>query len=84
MGVGWIINIFTSLKVPRHCTLVLLAQIELFCIKGLFKNSFSTPKKAWRLFITKISQSMLYREIIILYSENLTKHTNIKFGITGS
>jgi hypothetical protein len=42
----------------------------------LFKHSVLTSKKIQPITITKISWLMLFREIIVVYSENLMKPTN--------
>jgi hypothetical protein len=41
-----------------------------------YKNSVPTAKKTQHFTITKISWSTLFKEIIAVYSENHTKHTN--------
>jgi hypothetical protein len=43
----------------------------------IFKNSVRTTKKTLHFTITKINWLTLFKEIIAVYSENLTKHTNI-------
>jgi hypothetical protein len=44
----------------------------------VFKNSFLAAKKTQHFTITKISWSVLFNEMIAVYSENYTKPVNAK------
>jgi hypothetical protein len=48
----------------------------------LLKNSVLTSKKTQPASMTTINWLMLFREIIAVYSENHTKHTNTTCRIT--
>jgi hypothetical protein len=46
----------------------------------IFKNSVPTSQKTNCISITKINQSVLFREIITVYSENPTIHINVNWA----
>jgi hypothetical protein len=49
-------------------------------VKIIFQHSVRTPKKTQPMTITKISWLMLFKEIIVVYSENHMKAINILCG----
>jgi hypothetical protein len=47
-----------------------------------FKNSARTSKRTPHFTITKINWLTLFKEIIAVYTENHTRHTNTKYDVT--
>jgi len=48
----------------------------------LFKSSVRTSKRTLHFTITEINWLMLFKEIIVVYTEIHTKPTNIKYRVT--
>jgi hypothetical protein len=46
----------------------------------IFKNSVRTSQETHYISTTKLSRLMLFGEIIAIYCENHTEHTNTLFG----
>jgi hypothetical protein len=77
---------FAATKVPRQCSLVLLVKVGLVKVRRLevepeahlnnIKNSVRTAKKTQHFTITNINWLTLFKEIIVVYSENHTKNIN--------
>jgi hypothetical protein len=56
--------------------------MKLKLLQIILKNSVRTAKKTQHFTITKISQFMLFKEIIAVYRENHTNPINAKCRVT--
>jgi hypothetical protein len=57
-----------------------LSTLEAAARLVTLKNSVRTAKKTPHFTVTEINRLTPFKEIIAVYSENHTKHTNIKRG----
>jgi hypothetical protein len=63
-------------------TNIYINPLKLKLVLVTFKNSVCTSKRTPHFTITKINGLTLFKEIIVVYSENDTKPINTKYSVT--